>query len=77
MFRFLKELKRSKIDPIHLYPGDSVIVTWRDNKTEKVLCEHKLDATQSMTVDEALIFSGEYENRKALGGMVLEEKKNV
>jgi hypothetical protein len=71
-----KQLARSKLRyPIHLCVGDSISVTHTDENGEKILCHTTVAEEHSMTVDEALIFAAEYEGRRALGGMVLEQKK--
>lgn len=71
----MKIIGRNKIAPIHLSAGDTLVVSYTDNKTEQVLCTKTLDAAQAMTVDEALLFETTFENRRALRGMVLEVMK--
>jgi len=82
----MKILDRQKIAPLHLMAGDSVAVTHVENLTPtdssgraisrtRVLAKTVLDASQAMTVDEALLFETTFEDRRALGGMVLEQKK--
>lgn len=74
---FLKKiLSRTKLDKtLHLMPGDTLHVTHIDTGTETVLATHTLDASQAMQVDEAVLFEGEFEGRRALGGMVLEKSR--
>jgi hypothetical protein len=69
----MKILDRQKIQQIHLMAGDSLQVTYRDKETgEVVLADCAITADQAMTVDEAILFEGEFEGRRTLGGMVVE-----
>jgi hypothetical protein len=80
----MKILDRQKIDPINLMAGDTLAVEHVENvhdgtgrmiATRRVLAKTVFDASQAMIVDEALLFETEFEDRRALGGMVLEQKK--
>jgi len=74
MFKNLKELGRNKIGEKWLGVGDSLQVTWKDERGEQILVTTTLAEEHMMCIDEAIIFEGEYEDRRALGGMVLEKK---
>lgn len=71
----MKILARDKIKPIHLTVGDTLAVTHTDETGETVLCQHSIDAGMAMTVDEAVLFSDQFEGRRALGGLIVEQKK--
>lgn len=76
MFEKFRELKREKFGPIHLWPGDTLQVTYREpDGEERVLVKSFFAKEQAMVITEALIFEGEFEGRRALGGLVLEEQK--
>lgn len=68
----MKILGRNIFKPIHLMPGDSIAVTW---KCQTILCQHTVTAEQAMVMDEAVLIETIFEDRRALGGLVLEQKK--
>ena len=69
----IEVLGREKFSPIVLIAGDALVLTFTDNKNNEVLCRKTLTADHAMTVDEGVLFATVFENRRALGGMVLEE----
>jgi len=80
-----KILQRTKFSPIHLCQGDILRIEHYEPAVgirgalsfgkRKILAETSIDADQSMSVDEAILFEGEFENRRALGGILLEKNK--
>lgn len=80
----MKILDRQKISPIFLMTGDTLMVTHDkhvyDASGQRIeatkLASTTINAEQAMTVDEALLFEMIFEDRRALGGMVLEKKKD-
>lgn len=73
MWSSFKELCSKKINPIHLFPGDSIELTYKDATGTTILAETTLHADHSMTVDDVIFFEGVYDDRRSLGGMVLEK----
>ncbi len=69
-----KILGRGRFSPKHLAAGDSLVLSIRDRMGEAYLAEAKIDAARAMTVDEGVLFETVFEERRALGGMVLEKK---
>ena len=73
----MKILSRKMLDRIfHLCAGDSLNITWYNHDHSEVLLTHTINATESMVVDEAVLFETVFEQRRALGGMVIERKIN-
>lgn len=79
-----KELVRNKFPAIHVSPGQRIIVTYKKNyiseETNKVIAIVEEPVATYMVeepfvFDEAIVFEGKYEDRKAMGGMVLEKEK--
>jgi hypothetical protein len=65
-------LKRQKFSPIHVVPGDSVMLTYHEpGKPERILVEETV--TRMMTFDEGVVFEAEFEGRRATGGLFVEE----
>lgn len=76
MFDNVKLIKSHKLKrAFALSRGDTLSVTWTDHKRRihDVLVSHPIQ--KSMLVDEALLFEGELEGRRVLGGAVVEEKQ--
>lgn len=72
----MKVLQRSKFArPFTLMVGDTLNVTYRDNNGEVVLATSTLADSHAMTIDEAVLFETTFEERRALGGMLLEVMK--
>jgi hypothetical protein len=74
-------LSRNKFDPIALQIGDSLKIVWSETLGiwpwlhKKVLAEHTFEATDKpMLIDEAVIFETMFENRRAFGGMIVEQE---
>lgn len=68
-----KWLKREKIAPIHVFPGDTVSLTYKDKKgvDHKVL---KSDIDKTFTFNEVGIFEAKIEKKDALGGVFIGKK---
>jgi hypothetical protein len=72
----MQVLDRQTFAPIALCAGDTLIVShigdgWFGRK--KVLCKTTVIAEQAMIFDEAVWFETVFENRRAMGGLVLEK----
>lgn len=66
-------LAREKISQIHLSPGDTLQLTYKDESSgETILAKTILADRHAMIVDEAVLFATVFEGRRALGGMVVE-----
>ena len=70
----VKELFRGKIAEVHLYPGDTLALTYTAPNTTVVLAKHSITPEQAMTVDEAVLLECEVDGRRAMGGLVLEKE---
>lgn len=72
----MKILAHNKIPRLHLAQGDTLAVVSRisgkSGYIETTLVEKTLKAEHAMVVDEAVLFETVFENRRALGGLVLE-----
>jgi len=75
IFDGFKVINRKKVAPICLLPGDTLSVTHHDEKGETILVTTDICKTQAMVVDEAVLFEGNFEGKRALGGMVVEKDK--
>jgi hypothetical protein len=72
MFEGFKLLKRQKHPTIHVMAGDTIAVTVHDEKTGAKIDTINHEITRSMAVNESVIFEGEFEGRRALGGLIVE-----
>lgn len=71
--KILKWLKKEKIAPINVLPGDSVTLSYRDAAGQ----DHHAAYAQiekPMIIDEARIFTAEIENKDAIGGVFMGKK---
>ena len=62
----MKILARSKT-LIHVAPGDTLRLSYRDASGERVVVDHQI--TEAQTFDEGVAFETEFEGKRALGGM--------
>lgn len=77
MITKFKELMRGKFSPKTLMPGDTLNLTFRDRDgKEENLVKHSISIDQAMTVNEGVLFEGEFEDRRALGALALEQKRD-
>lgn len=59
-----------------LRPGDTLRVTISSHHfKDDVVVDHRVTEQESFEIDEAVIFSGELDGRRAVGGALLEKKK--
>lgn len=71
-----KVLQRGKFSsgPIGVMVGDTVNLSFYD-KTGKLVDQISAPVETTMTIDEGVLFEGEFEGRAALGGLFLAQEK--
>lgn len=68
-------IQRDKFEKIKLFEGDSLRMTYNSLEDKRVLSTVTINAVSTMIVDEAVLFEGSFEDRRALGMLALEEEK--